>query len=65
MKSTNAKPRPRPRRIKAVGRAQNGLSAGAKILAAIEYAIPGVIESKIDRSRNPNGGPHERVEDLD
>ena len=38
MKSTNAKPETRPRRTKAVGRAQNGLSAGAKILAAIDKA---------------------------
>jgi len=38
MKSTNAKPGTRPRRTKAVGRAQNGLSAGAKTLAAIEEA---------------------------
>ena len=38
MKSTHAKPQTRPRRTKAVGRAQNGSSAGSKILAAIEEA---------------------------
>jgi putative transcriptional regulator len=38
MKSTNRKPETRPRRTKAVGRAQTGASAGAKILAAIEEA---------------------------
>jgi putative transcriptional regulator len=38
MKSTNAKPETRPRRTKAMGSAQNGLGAGAKILAAIEEA---------------------------
>jgi putative transcriptional regulator len=38
MKSTNAKPETRPRRTKAVGTGQDGLSAGAKILAAVEEA---------------------------
>jgi putative transcriptional regulator len=38
MKSTNAKPETHPRRTKAVERVQNGLSAGAKILAAIDEA---------------------------
>jgi hypothetical protein len=37
-KSTNAKPETRRCRIKAVGTAQNDLSAGAKIIAAIEEA---------------------------
>jgi putative transcriptional regulator len=38
MKSTNAKPETHPRRTKAVGKAQKDLSAGAKILAAINEA---------------------------
>jgi putative transcriptional regulator len=38
MKSTNAKPETHPRRTKAMERVQNGLSAGAKILAAIQEA---------------------------
>jgi putative transcriptional regulator len=38
MKRTNTKPETHPRRTKAAGIAQNGHSAGAKILAAIEEA---------------------------
>jgi putative transcriptional regulator len=38
MKSTNAKPATRHHSTKALGSAQNGHSAGAKILAAIEEA---------------------------
>jgi len=38
MKRTNTKPEARPRQTKAAGSAQNGHSAGAKILAAIDEA---------------------------